>query len=112
MLEVFILPCLYVLSIRVVIVDSPVGLILISPNHGNELGGTPVTINGPCFDVSDNISCLFDNITVPGARVSQYKALCVSPMFDTITGPVDFKLKVNGSTSTAVPFYLCKLIII
>lgn len=82
---------------------------LISPNSGNELGGTPVTVKGPCFNATDNITCLFGNTSVPGAIVSINTALCVSPLLNTAATSVEFVLRSNGIDvgSTAI-FYLSK----
>ena len=85
---------------------------LISPNSGNELGGTPVTVRGPCFNATDNITCLFGNTSVPGVRVSVTTALCISPMLNTAATSVDFVLASNGSNvGSSVVFYLSKSLI-
>ncbi|XP_019854776.1 PREDICTED: protein mesh-like isoform X3 [Amphimedon queenslandica] len=81
--------------------------VLISPNSGNELGGTPVTVKGPCFNATDNITCLFGDASVPGAIVSINTALCVSPLLNTTVTSVEFVLRSNGSNvgSTAIFYF-------
>lgn len=83
--------------------------VMLTPNNGHQLGGTTVIVTGPCFNESDTIECVFDTVTVPGARASKYEALCVSPLFNTsTTGNVNFFLVINGSNIGTTQFYLSK----
>ena len=84
-------------------------IVFISPNNGNELGGTPVIVRGPCFNDTDNITCDFGDITVPGVKVSINTALCISPLFNINDTSVWFVLKSNGSIiGDFIRFYLRK----
>ena len=100
----------YLLVCLIYVVAVCSGNIVISPNYGNQLGGTPVIIEGPCFNENDIIQCVFGSSDpVPGAQVNEVKALCISP--STLkTGNVEFILKVNGTQIGSAAFYLRKLI--
>ena len=50
-----------------------------SPNHGNQLGGTPIIITGQCFDETSSITCCFGEIETSCVRGSNREALCISP---------------------------------
>ena len=50
-----------------------------SPNYGNQLGGTPIIITGPCFDETSSITCCFGEIETSCVRGSNREALCISP---------------------------------
>lgn len=51
---------------------------------GNQLGGTPIFLAGPCFNPEDTITCTFDgSIQVSGSFISMVLAVCVSPFFDS-----------------------------
>ena len=41
-----------------------------SPNHGNQLGGTPIIITGQCFDETSSITCCFGKIETSCMRGS------------------------------------------
>lgn len=89
-----------------------IGQIIITPNNGHELGGTVVIIKGPCFENGGTINCTFGSVTVPGVRVSRFRAMCISPMFGNIASPIDFTLQINGSNiNSIVKFYLRKCIV-
>ena len=53
-------------------------------------------ISGPCFDESDNITCVFDGQDVEGVFVNTLIALCISPPLMTI-GEVQFQLVVRDT---------------
>ena len=75
------------------------------------LGGTGVLVSGDRFhlEVQDNISCIFDGISVVGIYVSELQALCISPTLER-TGQLEFRLSVRGSItfSGETTFTSCK----
>ena len=73
---------------------SSIGSYSISPNYGNQLGGTPIIITGPCFDESSSITCHFGEIETPCVRVSKREALCISPKLD-VKGRIPIKVMVG-----------------
>lgn len=100
----------YLLVCLIYVVAICSAIVVISPNYGNQLGGTPVIIKGPCFNENDTIQCVFGSSDPePGARVNKMKALCISPSI-LKTGDVEFVLKVNGTQIGSANFYLRKLI--
>ena len=86
---------------------------VIGPRFGSQLGGTAVHITGPCFDETDQITCIFDNQPgQTGFYVNNLTVICVSPSFDTI-GWKDLTLMVtrdgNLAYATRSRFYASKL---
>ena len=79
---------------------------------GSVLGGTAVEVEGPCLNETDVITCTFDGTLVPGAYVSEFRAICVSPAlrdhgrrrFTLTVNRVDGSLKYSGSAI----FYACE----
>ena len=65
------------------------GSITISPSYGNQLGGTPIIIQGPCFSTEDSIKCSFNDIVVGAVVMSNERAMCISPMLHS-AGVVKF----------------------
>ena len=68
-------------------------------------------VSGPCFDESQEYTCLFQaRREVRGVYLDERRLLCVSPLLDLI-GDVGFMLRVqeNGRTipQQPVPFYSC-----
>ena len=45
-------------------------MLSLSPRGGHFLGGTVVQISGPCFDESDNITCVFNGQDIEGVFVN------------------------------------------
>ena len=91
--------------------------LVIVPSQGHILGGTSVIVSGPCFDESQEYTCLFQvrrlRREVHGVYLDERRLLCVSPLLQ-LTGDVGFMLRVreNGGTITEipqepVPFYSC-----
>ena len=74
---------------------SSIGSYSISPNYGNQLGGTPIIIAGPCFNESSSITCHFGDIETPCVRISQMEAMCISPKLD-VNGRIPIKVKVGN----------------
>ena len=62
--------------------------LILTPGFGNQLGGTPVLIQGLCFLPSDDILCIFDGNTVVGRYVNQNIVMCTTPVMET-AGTVD-----------------------
>ena len=64
----------------------------LSPRRASLLGGSPITVSGPCFT---RLSCRFDNTVVTGNNISPKKAICVAPMFVRV-GVIPVSVSVNG----------------
>ena len=91
--------------------------LVILPNRGHILGGTSVIVSGPCFDESQEYTCLFQIRRLPrevrGVYLDERRLLCVSPLLQFV-GDVGFMLRVQKSGGTVtevpqqpVPFYSC-----
>ena len=77
------------------------GTIHLSPNYGNQLGGSPIQVTGSKdsnikFQDDDIISCIFDSEDVQGVYVDENTALCVSPRLNN-TGKVLFQLIIQSN---------------
>ncbi|CAL8070989.1 unnamed protein product [Orchesella dallaii] len=72
-------------------------MLTFAPESGNLLGGTIVNVTGPCFDRSQNITCRFNTLRVPGAVIDKNSATCVMPRIYA-TGYIDFYVEVDGSS--------------
>ena len=70
----------------------------LSPQLGSMLGGTLVTLRGPCFEESDVVKCIFDEISTPGVYVSRESVMCVSPAMNAI-GKIDVTLQVTRGSN-------------
>ena len=55
-----------------------------------------MTVGGPCFEPSDVVTCLFDDISTPGIFVNQDSVVCISPALSTV-GRVEVILEVIKS---------------
>lgn len=53
--------------------------LMFAPESGNMLGGTIVNVTGPCFELTDKVSCKFDTEIVDGAVVDKNRVVCVQP---------------------------------
>ena len=75
------------------------GIITLSPDYGNMLGGSSILVSGPSFTVQegDTIKCMFDDTAVDGIFVNNQQVLCVSPLLSQ-TGRMPFRLLVTGGT--------------
>ena len=75
-----------------------IGLISLDPQFTSTLGGSPIVVSGPRFNISedDQIVCTFNTEQVPGIYVDSERALCVSPPL-TQTGRMPFKIEVMGA---------------
>lgn len=58
------------------------------------LGGTGVTITGPCFE--GIVTCKFDRINVVGVIVSNSSLLCVTPQMPR-SGAIEVEVHVNNT---------------
>jgi hypothetical protein len=64
------------------------------------LGGTLVTVSGPCFEATDSVECIFGGISTPAVYVNRESVACVSPAMNVI-GNVEVVLQVNGIQRSA-----------
>ncbi|CAD5126546.1 unnamed protein product [Dimorphilus gyrociliatus] len=55
------------------------GQLTLSPFFGHPLGGTLVTLSGPCFNSSSQIVCRFGGHKVNGTAVDNVRATCITP---------------------------------
>ena len=60
------------------------------------LGGTLVRVSGPCFEPSDDVTCLFGDISTPGVFIDQESVACISPAMSAI-GRVEVMLEILRS---------------
>ena len=67
---------------------------MISPHFGNMLGGTLVTLSGPCVDETDSIECVFAGTTTQGVYVSRNSVACITPAMNAI-GYVEVSLIIK-----------------
>ena len=72
----------------------PLAPVLLSPQVGNQLGGTPVVVTGPCFQPNGTTECSFGGISTPGIFVSCKSAICISPAMDAL-GRVEVTVEVR-----------------
>ena len=71
------------------------------------LGGTLVTVSGPCFEPTDVVTCEFGDITTPGAFINQDSIACISPAMNAI-GRVEVTLRItrpNAATLERSSFF-------
>ena len=68
--------------------------VLLSPQVGNQLGGTPVVVTGPSFQPYGTTECSFGGISTPGIFVSHKSAICISPAMDAL-GSVEVTVEVR-----------------
>lgn len=60
------------------------------------LGGTVVNITGPCFELTDQVLCVFDvESPVYGTVVDRNRAICVQPPL-TVEGYVRLEIAVGA----------------
>ena len=72
------------------------------------LGGTLVTLSGPCFEATDTLECVFGEISTPGLYLNRDNVMCISPAMNAI-GNVELRLKINNSIiERSGNFYSCK----
>ncbi|RCN30859.1 AMOP domain protein [Ancylostoma caninum] len=73
------------------------GLIELSQQYGNMLGGFALNVTGPCLRPNDVIKMQFDEITVDCERMDMVMARCVIPTNSVFKiGHVDVKLSVDA----------------
>ena len=68
--------------------------VTLTPSFGNQLGGTPVIIRGPCFAPGDIIGCNFNSTGVLGKYVNNETALCVTPTVNVV-GSTDVSVRIR-----------------
>lgn len=70
-----------------------------SPTFGNQLGGAPIFLAGPCFNPNDTISCVFEGSKTAGSFISMVQAVCMSPFFEEI-GWMDLRVTIERADGT------------
>lgn len=75
----------------------------LSPRYGSQLGGTLVTVNGPCFEESYSVECSFAGVTTPGIYRDRESVVCVSPAMNAI-GRVEVTVTVREEADGEVTF--------
>ena len=82
--------------------------LIITPSYGHQLGGTPIIIKGPCYNIADEILCQFIDVDekkdVNGIVVDTKEALCISPML-SYSGNIELKVFVNSDSVGTTKFY-------
>lgn len=71
--------------------------LVFAPESGNMLGGTIVSISGPCFQKNDQVKCHFDTQSIYGSIINYNRAVCIQPYIKA-EGPVRFSISINGRT--------------
>ena len=79
----------------------------LSPNYGNQLGGTLVTVRGPCFSELSNIQCEFDGRTMVALYKSELLVYCTTPSLSR-SGRVSFRLLVDGEVRGETFYTACE----
>ena len=72
------------------------GVVSLSPRLGSQLGGTFVTVSGPCFEPTDTVECSFGAVATPGHYMNRESVACVSPAMNAI-GRVEMTLVVTSA---------------
>uniref|UniRef100_A0A0K0F7J0 Protein mesh (inferred by orthology to a D. melanogaster protein) n=1 Tax=Strongyloides venezuelensis TaxID=75913 RepID=A0A0K0F7J0_STRVS len=73
------------------------GLLELSQQYGNMLGGISLNVSGPCYRPFDIIKLQFDEITLDCERIDMVIARCVIPVNSVFKiGLVEVKLSVDG----------------
>ena len=78
-----------------------VGTLAVGPSFGTLLGGTVITVSGPCFDElvdTSNTQCKFGDIVTKAEIIDSTRARCVLPMLLTI-GRMEVMLSTNYGES-------------
>lgn len=71
----------------------------LSPRSGIELGGTKVTIGGPCYDPEDQVVCRFNrSLKVAGVIVSPELGYCITPPLYFV-GRIPLEVSLDGGTT-------------
>ena len=70
------------------------------PVRGQQIGGTTVILQGPCFSVNNSrILCKFGNFeTVNGLVLNEFRAVCVSPLAG-YPGAIQLNVSVDGGVT-------------
>ena len=77
------------------------GTLAIGPSFGSMLGGTVITVSGPCFDdLADksHTQCKFGDIVTKAEIIDSTRARCVLPML-LKTGRVPMTLSTDNGVS-------------
>lgn len=73
----------------------------LSPHFGSQLGGTAVKVQGPCFNESNTVECIFDKISTPGIYVNRDSVICVSPVMTTY-GRVTVRVQIMDANKDII----------
>lgn len=92
-----------------------IGPITLLPNKGSSLGGSSITVVGPCFDDVSHLTCIFQgsfgSVSVAGMTLDNGRALCVVPPIGYV-GKMEFQLiLVDSNNETAfksATFFSCE----
>ena len=60
-----------------------IGILAVGPSYGSMLGGTVLTVSGPCFDNladTSNIKCKFGDTVIQAEIIDTTRAQCILPM--------------------------------
>ena len=67
------------------------------------LGGTLVSLNGPCFEETDTVECVFAGTPTPGVYVSRDSVACITPAMNAI-GNVEVLLRIRVSPGGTIKY--------
>ena len=67
------------------------------------LGGTLVSLNGPCFEETDTVECVFAGTPTPGVYVSRDSVACITPAVSAI-GNVEVLLRIRESSGGTIKY--------
>lgn len=62
-------------------------------------------VAGPCLELSDTITCLFDDVETPGHVINNVRAFCVTPLLLT-RGRIPLAIAVNGGNYSHNGIYI------
>ncbi len=69
---------------------------MVTPDSGNQCGGTPVIVTGVAIQEQDSLYCSFGDSLVEGVYIDSNTFLCVSPRLSR-PGVVTVRVVLNGT---------------
>ena len=66
------------------LLSSDIANVTLTPQFGNQLGGTPILVEGLSLQPNDAIQCIFDGRANFGKYVNANTALCITPVMATL----------------------------